>query len=42
MAEDLVYVPMPPSVVKLIEASWSNIKTKSGPTVWTGAKTANK
>ncbi len=43
MAEDLVYVPMPPAVVKLIEASWKQIKSTSGALVWTGgAETANK
>jgi len=42
MAEELVYVPMPPNVVKLIEGSWGNMKTTSGAPVWTGAKTANK
>lgn len=37
MAEDLVYVPMPASVVKLIENSWKQIKTASGAPVWTDA-----
>ncbi len=34
MAQQLVYVPFPPSVVKLIEASWSTIKSKNGAPVW--------
>ena len=36
MAKGLDYVPMPDSVVKLIEASWkANIKTKDGAAIWT-------
>jgi len=36
MAEELVYVPMPPGVVKTIEASWTqNIKDASGKPIWT-------
>jgi phosphate transport system substrate-binding protein len=42
MAEELVYVPMPPSVVKLIEDSWGNIKAANGASVWTGVKAATK
>jgi phosphate transport system substrate-binding protein len=42
MAEDLVYVPMPDSVVKLIEASWAQIKTTGGVPVWKGAQTTEK
>ncbi len=35
MAEELVYVPMPATVVKVIEASWSaNIKDAAGKPVW--------
>ncbi len=34
MAQDLVYVPFPPSVVKIIEGSWSTIKSKDGTPVW--------
>ena len=34
LAEQLVYVPFPQSVVKLIEASWSTIKSKDGKPVW--------
>lgn len=35
MAKGLDYVPMPDSVVKLIEASWkSNIKGKDGAAIW--------
>jgi phosphate transport system substrate-binding protein len=42
MAEDLVYVPMPDKVVKLIEASWAQIKTANGSPVWTGAQTPTR
>jgi len=42
MAEDLVYVPMPDNIVKLIEASWAQIKTTSGTPVWKGAQTPAK
>ncbi len=42
MAEDLVYVPMPEKVVKLIEASWAQIKTTSGSPVWKGAQTPTR
>lgn len=35
MAEELVYVPMPEKVVKLIEASWKeNIKDTAGNSIW--------
>jgi phosphate transport system substrate-binding protein len=35
LAEDLDYVPMPESVVKLVEASWAaNIKDTSGKALW--------
>ncbi|MGO8917292.1 MAG: phosphate ABC transporter substrate-binding protein PstS [Stellaceae bacterium] len=35
MAEDLIYVPMPENVVKVIESSWAaNIKDASGAPVW--------
>ena len=35
MAVELDYVPMPPAVVKLIEASWkSQLKDASGKTIW--------
>jgi phosphate transport system substrate-binding protein len=38
MAETLDYVPMPASVVKLVEASWAqDIKTADGKPVWTGS-----
>lgn len=33
-AVELDYVPMPDNVVKLIEASWSDVKDASGKTVW--------
>lgn len=36
MADDLDYVPLPDSLVKLINASWGNIKDASGKSVWTG------
>jgi phosphate transport system substrate-binding protein len=42
MAEDLDYVPMPDNVVKVIEASWAQIKTTSGSPVWNGAQAATK
>jgi len=42
MAEDLVYVPMPASVVELIENSWKQIKTASGAPVWTDALASGK
>jgi phosphate transport system substrate-binding protein len=42
MAEDLVYVPMPASVVKLIKNSWAEIKTTSGAPVWTDALAAGE
>ncbi len=42
MAEDLVYVPMPASVVELIENSWKQIKTASGAHVWTDALASGK
>jgi phosphate transport system substrate-binding protein len=34
LAESLDYVPMPPSVVKLVEESWSTIKDSAGKPVW--------
>ena len=35
MAEELIYVPMPDSVVKVIESSWAaNIKSANGKPVW--------
>ena len=34
MAEELVYVPFPAKIVKLIESSWSTIKSQDGHTVW--------
>ncbi len=34
MALDLDYVPLPENVVKLIHASWANIKEASGKPVW--------
>jgi len=42
IAEELVYVPMPPSVVELIQSSWSNLKTTIGTPVWTSSKTAGE
>jgi phosphate transport system substrate-binding protein len=35
-AEELDYVPMPESVVKLVEQSWQQIKGPDGKPVWTG------
>jgi phosphate transport system substrate-binding protein len=35
MAEELAYVPIPDTVVKLVEASWSKIKDNGGKPVWT-------
>ena len=35
MAEELDYVPMPGAVVKLVEASWANIRTPDGKPIWT-------
>ena len=36
MAKALDYVPMPDSVVKLIQTSWkNNLKSKDGTAVWT-------
>jgi phosphate transport system substrate-binding protein len=38
MAEELDYVPMPESVVKLVETTWKNeIKDGAGKAVWTDA-----
>jgi phosphate transport system substrate-binding protein len=37
MASALDYVPMPDSVVKLVEESWAQIKGPDGKPVWTGA-----
>jgi phosphate transport system substrate-binding protein len=42
MAEDLSYVAMPKSVVKLIEDSWKEIKSTSGVPVWTDAATTKQ
>jgi phosphate transport system substrate-binding protein len=36
MAEELDYVPMPESVVKLVEQSWQQLKGHDGKPVWTG------
>jgi phosphate transport system substrate-binding protein len=36
MAEELDYVPMPESVVKMVEQSWQQIKAPDGKPVWTG------
>ena len=37
MAQDLEYVPLPDSLVKLIKAAWaSNIKDSGGKVLWTG------
>jgi phosphate transport system substrate-binding protein len=36
LAEELDYVPMPDSVVKLVEQSWQQIKGSDGKPVWTG------
>ena len=36
MALDLDYVPLPDSLIKLIHASWANVKDASGKPVWTG------
>jgi len=36
LASDLEYVPLPEALVKLIHASWSNIKDATGKPVWTG------
>ena len=36
MATELDYVPLPDALVKLIHASWGNIKDVSGKPVWTG------
>jgi phosphate transport system substrate-binding protein len=36
LAEQLDYVPMPDSVVKLVEQSWQQIKGPDGKPVWTG------
>jgi len=37
MAEELDYVPMPESVIKLVEKTWAaNIKDAKGKAVWTG------
>jgi phosphate transport system substrate-binding protein len=40
MADELVYVPMPSGVVKLIQDSWKQIKSTNGEPVWTGAAAA--
>jgi phosphate transport system substrate-binding protein len=36
LAEELDYVPMPESVVKMVEESWRQIKGPDGKPVWTG------
>jgi phosphate transport system substrate-binding protein len=36
MAEELDYVPMPESVIKMVEQSWQQIKGTDGKPVWTG------
>ncbi len=36
MADELDYVPLPDSLVKLISASWGNIKDAAGKPVWSG------
>jgi phosphate transport system substrate-binding protein len=36
LADELDYVPMPESVVKLVEQSWQQIKGPDGKPVWTG------
>jgi phosphate transport system substrate-binding protein len=36
MAEQLDYVPIPDSVVKLVEQNWQQIKGADGKPVWTG------
>ena len=36
MAEDLDYVPMPESVIKMVEQSWQQIKGLDGKPVWSG------
>ncbi len=36
LATELDYVPLPDSLIKLIHASWANIKDASGKPVWTG------
>lgn len=36
LAEQLDYVPMPDSVVKLVEQSWQQITASNGKPVWTG------
>jgi phosphate transport system substrate-binding protein len=35
MADELDYVPMPDSVVKLVNAAWAQVKDTSGKAVWT-------
>jgi phosphate transport system substrate-binding protein len=39
MAEALDYVPMPQSVVALVEASWTAITAPNGTPVWSGPPT---
>lgn len=36
MAEDLDYVALPDSLVKLVQGSWSAVKDSAGKSVWTG------
>lgn len=36
LAAELDYVPLPDSLIKLVHASWANIKDASGKPVWTG------
>jgi phosphate transport system substrate-binding protein len=38
MAQDLVYVPLPESLVKLIHGAWGNIKDAAGKPVFTAGK----
>ena len=36
MASELDYVPMPDSVVTLVEQAWQNIKGTNGSAIWSG------
>jgi phosphate transport system substrate-binding protein len=38
MAEDLDYVPLPETVIKLVETTWTTITGPDGKPVWTGPK----
>ncbi len=42
MAEELVYIPMPDKVVKLIEHSWTQVKSANGGPVWKVGQAAKK